>query len=290
MPSMAPIAKERNQGSLLRAGKHFCYSNMMETPESPAEVHVGQDDELRRLRRELAQVSLQLDLLQQRKTSLLAMAAHDLRTPLAIVQGYSQLLADDLLPEATPAVREYVINILAHAHSLGNMIENLMSLEQLERNQLHLAVDCVELCDVADQAIAQVEGLLLVKELKIESINTPVCVTADEGQIRRILYNVLSHAAKYARPASTLRIEVMGDGEYGRVSLTDPNRFLNEDTVARLFELVDVNTSGHTALRGMDIGLVLARQVIDRHGGRVAAASTPHSGTTLSLYLPIADV
>ncbi len=262
----------------------------MDTPDSPAEVPVGQDNELRRLRRELAQVSLQLDLLQQRKTSLLAMAAHDLRTPLAIIQGYSQLLADDLLPEATPAVREYVVNILAHAESLGNMIENLMSLDQLERNQLHLSVDCVELCDVADQALAQVEGLLLVKELKIESANTPVCVTADEGQIRRILYNLLSHTAKYARPASTVRIEVAADGAFGRVSLTDPNRALSEETVARLFELVDVNTSGHTALRGMDIGLVLARQVIERHGGRVAAASSPQNGTTLSFFLPVADV
>jgi len=262
----------------------------MDTPDSPAEVHVGQADELRRLRRELAQVSLQLDLLQQRKTSLLAMAAHDLRTPLAIIQGYSQLLADDLLPDAPPAVREYVINILAHAESLGNMIENLMSLDQLERNQLHLAVDCVELCDLAEQALAQTEGLLLVKELKVESATTPLCVTADEGQIRRILYNLLSHAAKYARPASTLHLEVTGDGQFGCVSVTDPNRFLSEETVARLFELVDVNTSGHTALRGMDIGLVLARQVIERHGGRVAAASTPHSGTTLSFYLPVADV
>lgn len=262
----------------------------MNTPDSPAEVHAGKDDELRRLRRELAQVSLQLDLLQQRKTSLLAMAAHDLRTPLAIIQGYSQLLADDLLPDASPAVREYVVNILAHAESLGNMIENLMSLEQLERNQLHLAVDCVELCDVAEQAMAQVEGLLLVKELTVESDTSPVCVTADEGQIRRILYNLLSHAAKYARPASTLRLEVVGDGSFGCISLTDPNRFLTEDTVARLFELVDVNTSGQTALRGMDIGLVLARQVVARHGGRVAAASTPQTGTTLSLYLPVADV
>lgn len=262
----------------------------MDTPDSPADVHVGQADELRRLRRELAQVSLQLDLLQQRKTSLLAMAAHDLRTPLAIIQGYSQLLADDLLPDASPTVREYVVNILAHAESLGNMIENLMSLDQLERNQLHLSVDCVELCEVADQAMDQVEGLLLVKELKLESDSTPVCVTADEGQIRRILYNLLSHAAKYARPASTLYIKVTGDGEFGRISLTDSNRFLSEDTLARLFELVDVNTSGHTALRGMDIGLVLARQIIEQHGGRVTATSTPQSGTTLSLYLPVADV
>ena len=262
----------------------------MNTPDSPAEVRAGQDDELRRLRRELAQVSLQLDLLQQRKTSLLAMAAHDLRTPLAIIQGYSQLLADDLLPDASPAVREYVINILAHAESLGNMIENLMSLDQLERNQLHLAVDCVELCELADQAMAQVEGLLLVKELSVENASSPVCVTADEGQIRRILYNLLSHTAKYARPSSTLRIEVTGDSAFGRVSLTDPNRFLNDETVARLFELVDVNTSGHTALRGMDIGLVFARQVVERHGGRVAAVSLPQSGTTLSIYLPVADV
>lgn len=262
----------------------------MTTPDSPAEVSAGQDDELRRLRRELAQVSLQLDLLQQRKSSLLAMAAHDLRTPLAIIQGYSQLLADDLLPDASPAVREYVVNILAHAESLGNMIENLMALDQLERDQLHLTAECVELCDVADQALAQVEGLLLVKELTIESANMPVCVTADEGQVRRILYNLLSHTAKYARPASTLRLEVRSEDGYGCVSLTDPNRYLNEDTVARLFELVDVNTSGHMALRGMDIGLVLARQVIERHGGRVVAASAPQQGTTLSFYLPVADV
>lgn len=249
-----------------------------------------ENEELRTLRQELEQALVQIDRLKRRKSSLMAMAAHDLRTPLAVIQGYSQLLAADLLPDADPAIREYIINIVAHADSLENMVENLVSLDLLEHGQLSISLERSELNDLVGQAIAQVEGLTLVKGLTIgHEIGDPVWANVDESRIRRVLYNLLSHATKYARPGSALRVIVDREGMFGRIALIDAQRQLGPDIVARLFDFVDIDRAGLSALRGMDMGLVLARQVAEKHNGRVTAVSKPHLGTTLALYLPAAE-
>lgn len=251
----------------------------------------GQDAEILRLRQELAQVTAQLDRLQQHKSSLLAMAAHDLRTPLAIIQGYSQLLAADLASVVSAAANEYITNIVAHADSLGNMVGNLVALDQMERGELRLSITRCDLIEAADHAIAQVEGLTQLKDLHIQThaAPSPVWIDADEGQIGRALYNLLSHANKYARPGSALLVDITRDGAFGRVLLRDPQRYLDGEILSRLFDLADVNRDGVASLRGLDMGLVLARQVAEEHGGHVTAFSEAGQGLTLGFYLPAAE-
>lgn len=247
-------------------------------------------DELPRTKRDLARVSAQLERLQQRRSSLLAMAAHDIRTPLAIIQGYSQLLEDGLTPDSDPAVREYITTILAHAAALGNIIENLVALDGMERGELNInAVPC-DLNELVGAALAQIEGMATVKELTIRCMTgpEPVWVFADEEQVGRVLYSLFSHGEKYARPGGELCVEVASDGEFGMVTLRDPNRRLPEDRVSTLFDLVDLNRDGH-ALRGTDLGLVVARHVAEAHRGRIEAEASPDMGLTFTLYLPCCD-
>jgi signal transduction histidine kinase len=248
------------------------------------------EHELRRLRQELEQAQARLARMERRKSSLLAMAVHDLRTPLAIIQGYSQLLAADLSPDANAGAREYIANIVAHADSLEAMIENLVLFDQVERGELRISCDQCDLIDLVDQATAQVEGLMSVKNLAIRRrvSPNPVRVAADERQIGRVLYNLLSHAAKYARPESELTVEIEARDGFGRLSLRDPHLVMSHDALARLFDLVENGAKDGTALRGVDMGLVVARYIVEAHGGRLEASCKPHLGATLLLYLPLA--
>lgn len=218
------------------------------------------------------------------------MAAHDLRTPLAIIQGYSQLLAADLSPAADTATLEYLTNIVAHSESLGNMIENLVALDQVERGELRISAERRDLKELVDNAIAQIEGLALVKSLAVYYHTPPdsVQVSADEDQIARILYNLLSHAIKYAHPSGELHVEIDRDGDFGRVSLSDPRRFLSDNILARLFDLVEIGRNGAASLGGMDMGLVLARYVAEAHDGLLRASCEPERGVVFVLSLPAA--
>lgn len=248
----------------------------------------NESEELRRARRELERVKAKLERLQQRKSSLLAMAAHDLRTPVAIIQGYSELLAGTLAAETDPAVREYLTTIVAHATSLRHGIENLVALDQMERGEIQLAAVRCDLNELVAQALAQVEGLMTVKavEVTIDAPPEPVWVMADEEQVGRALYNLFGHAEKYAREGGRLLFAVAADGEVGGVTVRDPNRVLPEAMVARAFDLVEIGRDGRAALRGTDLGLVVARRVAEAHGGRVAVQSDAGQGTTFALYLP----
>lgn len=246
------------------------------------------DKEIARLRYELALVQTQLEQLQLRKSTLLAMVAHDLRTPLAIIQGYSQLLAAELGQAADPAVEEYIANILAYAEALGKMIDNLIALDQFELDEVHLSLVNCDLNDLTSDALAQIEGLAGLKNLKFQyrASPTPALVLVDEDQLRRAIFNLLSHTTKYARPESELFVEVDDHDGYYHVQVIDVNRTLPADVLSRLFDPGQIGHDGQMALRGMDLGLVLTGYVAERHGGHVAASGREGSGVNITLILP----
>lgn len=248
---------------------------------------MNQEDVIRSLQERLTQAEAELTIAQRRKSSVMAMAVHDLRTPLAIIQGYSQLLAAEL-PADNDATREYIASILTHAESLGKMVDNLMALDLLESGRFRLVTRPGDLNERTGEAIAQVEGLTDLKDITVSyrPHPSPVRVEIDEAQIGRILYNLLSHTTKYARPGSQLQIDVSRQGEFGRVSLLDPNRTLKRDILARLFDLADIDSASPTSLQGTDIGLVLARLIAEKHHGYVEAVGGTGKGVILALYLP----
>jgi K+-sensing histidine kinase KdpD len=251
---------------------------------------MSQEEVIHNLREQLARTEAQLAGIQRRKSSVVAMAVHDLRTPLAIIQGYSQLLAADL-PDESDTAHEYITNILAHAESLGKMVDNLMALDLLESGRFRLNVGRGDLNEHVGQVIAQVEGLTYLKDIAItyQPYPTPVWVRIDADQIDRVLYNLLSHATKYARPGSRLQIDATHEGAYGRVTITDSERKLNRENLSRLFDLVDIDQNGPASLRGTDIGLVLARLIAEEHHGRVEAIGAAKKGVAFALYLPAAE-
>lgn len=251
----------------------------------------AREEELARTKRELALVRAQLQRLQQRKSSLLAMAAHDLRTPLAIIQGYSQLLAVGLTDETDAATREYLTTIVGHSTVLGNTIENLVALDQIERGEMGVSAVRCDLSELVLAALAQVEGLARVKGLAVHCVTppTPLWVFADENQVGRVLYNLLSHGEKYAREGGELSIEVMREGDYGCVKLIDPRRVLAADMIARIFDLIEVTPEGRASVKGTDMGLVVARYVAEAHGGSVTVASSVADGTCFTLCLPCSE-
>lgn len=260
----------------------------MTDPEDPTSYTPANEDEQTRLRREILRLQAQLDRTQRRKSSLLAMAAHDLRTPLAIIQGFVQLLESEISASDGSAAAEYLTNILAHSDSLGHMIDNLVVLDQIETGQLSITTAKHNLNDLVENALAQVEGLLKIKSLSFAYRGTvvPAWVEVDEHQIQRALYNLLSHASKYARPGTQLHIDIEQEGAFYLVHLHDPQRHLPAQMLSKLFELADVNHDGFASLRGMDLGLVFTRHVAEQHHGRVTATSMAGQGMTLTLYLP----
>lgn len=248
--------------------------------------------ELHRLHRDLDQITSLMERQQQRRVSLLAMAAHDLRTPLAIIQGYAQLLATEPAVAANQDVAEYLANIVVHADALGIMLENLFTLDQLARHELRLSLTRADLTELVAQAIAQTEGLARVKGIALE-LQRPEgagpWVSADTAQIGRVLYNLIGHTIKYARPDSRLAVVVDRDGAYGRMQLCDPQRVLSAEILAQLFDPIDTNHNGIASLRGMDMGLVLARQVAEAHDGAAEADCKLGQGVTLCLRLPLSE-
>ena len=113
-------------------------------------------------------------------------------------------------------------------------------------------------------------------------------ISADAAHIGRVLYNLLSHAIKYALPAAALSLVTRQTEGFAWLELRDRQRSLLPDLLARLFEPAESNQNNPASLRGMDMGLVLVRQVAEAHGGSAGANYEPDRGVTLTLRLPLA--
>jgi signal transduction histidine kinase len=212
---------------------------------------------------------------------LLAMASHDLRTPLTIIQGYGQLLEGNLSADADPLLREAAVTIVAYAKSFQYLIQNLTALEQSERGELRLSPTRRDLNELAGAALAEIDGLLTIKGVSLDCHLAPsaVWIEADPDHIARALYSLLAHAEKSARPGGKLRLEVVGADDFGRVLLSDPDRILSPERIGRLFELE----------QHADLGLIAARSIVEAHGGRLVAHGEPGEGVSFGLYLPRAE-
>ncbi len=223
------------------------------------------------------------------EAKLLTLASHDLRTPLAIIQGYGQLLEGGLAPEADPLTRESVTTILAYAKSLQYLIESLVALEQIGRGALRVSAARLDLNKLAETALAEIGGLLTIKGVSVARhlSSTPIWVGADENHVVRALYSLLAHAEKAAQPDGELRLEVAGNGDFGWVWLTDPARSLTAESATHLFDLEEV--TDRATRRDIDLGLLAARYVAEAHGGNLTARSASGEGLVLALYLPRAD-
>ena len=125
-------------------------------------------------------------------------------------------------------------------------------------------------------------------DVSIDAPSEPVWVMADEEQVGRALYSLFGHAEKYARENGRLLFTVAVVEGMGLVTVRDLNRVLPEQLVNRAFDLVEVGRDGRAALRGTDLGLVVARRVAEAHGGRATVQSAAGPGTTFALYLPLA--
>jgi two-component system sensor histidine kinase BaeS len=238
--------------------------------------------ELRDLGRAFNTMTARLEADEAQRRRLLADVSHELRNPLAIVQGNLEALIDGVYP----ADEAHLEPILDETRVLARLIEDLRTLSLAEAGTLALHREPsdvgVLIADVADsfRVRATAAGAAIDTDV---AADLPV-LEIDPIRIREVVSNLVDNALRYVRSGGRVRISARAIEGSIEIAVADDGPGIPAELLPTIFERFAKSPES----RGSGLGLAIARAIVDAHGGRIAAESTPGAGTAIRLTLPIA--
>ncbi|HTH19702.1 MAG TPA: ATP-binding protein [Candidatus Udaeobacter sp.] len=233
----------------------------------------------------------ELKKIDQVRRDFVANVSHELRTPLSILRGYIETLLDS---PKTP--REELTRILRvmerHSDRLELLVEDLLTLAQLESGNPNLQMGTVELPSFLPEIVRDWERKLAMKQLAIV-VDLPTelpPISADRTRLQEALYNLLDNAVKYSREHGEIRLSARRrDGEMV-LAVSDDGIGIATEDLPRIFERFYRADKARSPdnVRGTGLGLAIVKHIAQLHGGRVEAESELERGTTIRVILPSA--
>lgn len=225
------------------------------------------------------------------KRQFVSTVSHELRTPLTSIAGSLGLLAGGgggQLPE-----RPARLIAIAHANSqrLVRLINDILDMEKLESGQMSLAMEAIDLRELAEKSIESVRGFAetLGVDLRLND-GEAALIRGDADRLIQVVVNLLSNAAKFSPSGGEVTVAVRPELRVARLSVRDHGPGIPDEFRARIFsKFAQADSSDTRAKGGTGLGLAIAREIAERHGGRLWFESAPGDGATFHLDLPLAE-
>jgi signal transduction histidine kinase len=220
---------------------------------------------------------------------LVGLVVHELRTPVAIIKAYAELLQAQTATKRPNlnGSREVMTHILEQADLMANWVDAMLDVQRLQLGELPLDLAPVDLVQLAWTAAAECQQTTRRHQIRVEGITPPSPVMGDRRRLRQVLGNLLENAVKYAA-GGTILVRVGHDAQSATLSVRDQGPGLQRGDLDRIF--APFEQSGRRSGVGLGLGLYLARQIARLHGGNLWAESRgPNNGSTFILALPLAQ-
>jgi signal transduction histidine kinase len=236
----------------------------------------------------LAERARELESLEQAKSHFLRLASHELRAPVALLNGYlSMLFEDDLPAEHQSDVRRILLQALDRMNLL---LGQLVDATRLQESRLQLDSREVDVRDLVRRAADHVLPLLepeREKDFELRLPDVPVPVVVDALRIEMVVQNLLDNAFKYSVAGDRVECRLEVDGSSVRVTVRDEGIGISEEEQATLFTRFGRAVNDRNShVRGTGLGLFISREIARMHGGEVSLTSARDRGSRFELVLP----
>jgi len=242
-----------------------------------------------RLFHEIEEKSRQIELSSQHKSQFVANMSHELRTPLAAVLGYAELLQEGIygaLPEKTLPI---LTRIRSNGKHLLGLINTVLDISKIEAGQFKLNIGEYALGSIVETVMVATESLAATKKLafKTEVAKGLPYGLGDEQRLTQVLLNLVGNAIKFT-DAGEVRIAAGAADDHFSVSVSDTGPGIPAEEREHIFEKFrQVDSSNTRAKGGTGLGLTIAREIVEMHGGRIWVESRLGQGSTFRMQLPV---
>jgi signal transduction histidine kinase len=244
--------------------------------------------QLRDARRGLEQKAEELARASTYKSEFLAGMSHELRTPLNAIIGFSELIADGLVPDAAQQ-QEFIGHILASGRHLLQLINDVLDLSKVEAGKLELHPEPIALSRIVGEVLGILGSTAATRRIRVDSTIDPAIddVVLDPARLKQVLYNYLSNALKFTPEGGRVEIRATAaPGDTLRLEVEDTGIGIAETDIARLFAKFEQVGTGASKAAGTGLGLVLTRRLVEAQGGTVGVRSVAGQGSVFHAILP----
>lgn len=224
------------------------------------------------------------------KEEFIGLVSHELRNPLTVIIGALQtaLSEEDRLPREE--VRHLIIDAAEEAHSLSDMVGNMLDLARAEARRLTLAPEPLDFETTALGMVAKFRARHPTREFIADLPASLPAVRADRLRLERVLHNLLHNAVKYSPGSTAIRVFARADGGELLVGVEDHGIGISPGDLAKLFEPFQrAENASQVDAEGVGLGLVVCRRVVEAHGGRIWVESAPGRGSTFRFTIPLSE-
>ena len=223
------------------------------------------------------------------KSQFVAMVAHELRAPLAAVEGWLDLLLSDTFCEDPEQARKWLERAKGRAHDLLEMVNDLLAISRMDAGKVAQNMELIDLGAVITgvveflKAEAEEAGLTLKQTLPADL--PPV--QGDRKEVARIFTNLIDNAIKYNRPGGRITVTGAMEQHFVCIRVTDTGIGIAPKALPRIFdEFYRSEDESTEDIRGTGLGLAICQKIVDSHHGRIEVQSELGAGSTFAVYLP----
>jgi signal transduction histidine kinase len=248
------------------------------------------EEELRRKNYQLEQQNLAIQEANRLKTEFVSMVSHELRTPLTSIQGYAELLLEDM--QISEVQRESLTIVKKNADRLLGLINDLLDLSRMEAGRVDLHRTSLDLARLIPEVAGSLRPLIEAKrqQLRLDLGEVLPAVWADENRVTQILTNLICNAHKYTQVDGGITVAARPNDGFVRVDVSDTGVGLSPEDQAQLFtKFFRARDRSPQAAGGTGLGLVITRLLVELHGGQITVSSAPGHGSTFSFSLPVLE-
>ena len=212
----------------------------------------------------------------------IASVAHDMKTPLAIISGYAECMSDGMNDKDYPAL------IIQKAQQMNEMVIGMVesSNAEIKKQSEHKTLHATK--NMFGKIIEKLRPLATVKNIKLKVGKIPdFNVRVDEGQMERVVQNLVSNAVKYSPEKSVVKITARKRGREFVLSVKDKGVGISKESLPYVFDQFYTEDKSRSNGNSQGVGLYVVREIMKEHGGRVSVKSKKGKGSTFAMALPV---
>ncbi|SIS51568.1 two-component system histidine kinase PnpS [Salimicrobium flavidum] len=226
----------------------------------------------------------ELKRLEQMRKDFVANVSHELRTPITSIKGFSETLLDGAIDDREMA-QEFLGIILKESSRLETLIQDLLELTKLEREDFQLTMHDLNMTELLQETMTLVQDQADKKNLKLTGdIDPDVIYRGDATRIRQVLLNIISNAITYTPEEGQVDIKLRDQGDRLTLDVSDNGIGIPEEEITRIFErFYRVDRARSRNSGGTGLGLAIVKHIMEAHGGEIHVTSEPGEGSVMSL-------
>lgn len=224
---------------------------------------------------------------EQRKNDFIAIASHELKTPLTALSGYIQMLSLQLEKTNQPIVQNLMEKSVRQLGRISSLVDSFLHVSRFDSTKMPITLSHFDFRQFIEEQRSDAKMLFTTHQIHFEEIPS-LLIYADKDKIGQILSNLINNAVKYSSPASAILVNYQISDECLQINVEDQGLGISDDDIPYIFNrFYRAEHNSETKISGFGIGLFICREIIEKHNGKIWVKSSLGSGSTFSFTVPI---